>query len=85
MAFAEQFIYLCLRHLTVLLCSAPGPGVLIINDRYIIRKQRLSEDNFYADRTSGGVSLAPAPASFALKAKLVVISRGAPFVGGVCA
>ena len=85
MAFAEQFIYLCSRHLTVLLWLARCCDGPMINDRYIIRKQRLSEDNFYADRTSGGVSLAPAPASFALKAKLVVISRGAPFVGGVCA
>ena len=85
MAFAEQFIYLCLRHLTVLLRSAPCPGALMINDRDIIRKPRLSEDNFYADRTSGGVSLTLATASFARKAKLAVISRSAPFVGGICA
>lgn len=82
MAFAEQFIYLCLRHLTVLLWMARCCGGPMINDRYIIRKPRLSEDNFYADRTSGGVSLTPAPASFAWKANLAVISRSAPFVGG---
>jgi len=96
-AFAEQFIYLCLRHLTVLLWSARGARIGISarirgrqinkidksNDRGTIRTPSLSKDNFHADRTSGGLPLSAAAllAKSAL-AKSAANSRSVPFVGG---
>lgn len=99
MAFAEQFIYLCLRHLTVLLGSAGSAlrkqnkqnkrarddNGRLAGDRSNIRTPRLSKDNFYADRISGGVSVS-AVRRMAVELDYVVEraaeSRSVPFVGG---
>jgi len=105
-AFAEQFIYLCLRHLTVLLWSARNArykhnkerinkrgkkhnnkkqtNVRALygqkyNDRGTIKTSRLSEDNFYADRISGGNAV------FSVLANRAGTSRRVPFVGGALA
>ena len=99
MAFAEQFIYLCLRHLWVLQAAShrflSGSDILDENQKQSVKKiikqtaRTFKEDNGNTDWTSGGAAAHAACARdfslFTAKASVLtdICSRSAPLVNGV--